>query len=401
MFNEQQQETFIKDHRETFPGLSKCYNQMAVESLANQDRAFFEQWLVGFTDGDGYFNITKYKNNKYNLTFVLSQSLKNAKLIYFIKKKLGVGSVFLDRSSAKKFNQLSYRIQDLINLEKYIFPIFDKYTLLSTKYFSYIKFKAVHQILVNNHTSKERTRLIDELRLKDFSKDRDTLKLSCKFTEVNQRLSELETSLPYLINDKNILSPIWITKYFDLVIKKKQSLLSTMVLSATSKLSNQELDFTYWSSIITKPWLIGFIEAEGSFCSFDLINKKDHNFETRIVHRFVITQKKDKLILEGIRKLLHIPSKVNLNNKNFYSLENTNKKTTGSLCIYFNNVFKGRKSLEFRIWSRSYVKAETRFIKSPDSKTRNLKKENYLLKIKALLTKLNRNNKLNLAEPGL
>jgi hypothetical protein len=57
------------------------------------------------------------------------------------------------------------------------------------------------------------------------------------------------------------------------------------------------------SGIITKPWLVGFIEAEGSIY---LVSKDS----TRIVHGFGLTQKLDSIVLEAIGLVLHISTSV-------------------------------------------------------------------------------------------
>jgi hypothetical protein len=44
-------------------------------------------------------------------------------------------------------NNAHFRIRDRATLESIIFPIFNKYSLLTTKQFNYIKFKKYHNIL--------------------------------------------------------------------------------------------------------------------------------------------------------------------------------------------------------------------------------------------------------------
>jgi cytochrome b subunit of formate dehydrogenase len=101
---------------------------------------------------------------------------------------------------------------------------------------------------------------------------------------------------------------------------------------------------------MTKDWLIGFIEAEGSF----YLVKKDF---TRIIHGFGLTQKLDKIVLESIRILLHIGTKVRYKDfYNHYILDTTNSRAIENIIKYFNKTMKGVKSLEYRIWARSYVK---------------------------------------------
>jgi hypothetical protein len=101
------------------------------------------------------------------------------------------------------------------------------------------------------------------------------------------------------------------------------------------------------TNVMTKPWLVGFIEAEGSFY---LVSKTS----TRIVHGFGLTQKLDSIVLQGIKLILHIPTAVKLRAKhNFYLLDTTNSGAIENIIEYFHNTMKGMKSLEFKIWSRA------------------------------------------------
>jgi hypothetical protein len=104
------------------------------------------------------------------------------------------------------------------------------------------------------------------------------------------------------------------------------------------------------NNVITKAWLVGFIEAEGSFY---LVTKEP----TRIVHGFGLTQKLDSVVLEGIKYILHIPTSVKLkSNHNHYILDTTNSRAIENIISYFHNTMKGMKSVEYRIWARSYAK---------------------------------------------
>jgi LAGLIDADG DNA endonuclease family protein len=103
---------------------------------------------------------------------------------------------------------------------------------------------------------------------------------------------------------------------------------------------------------MTKPWLVGFIEAEGSF--YLVLRTKD---PTRIVHGFGLTQKLDSIVLEGIKLTLHLPTAVKFRAKhNFYHLDTTNSRAIENIIEYFHNTMKGMKSVEYTIWARSYVK---------------------------------------------
>lgn len=89
--------------------------------------------------------------------FKISLSLYNLRALHYIKKNLGVGSIFRD----EKNGMASFLIRDRKMLNSVIFPIFDKYPLLTTKYFDYQRLKTAYSILENPTLSKmERDRLM-------------------------------------------------------------------------------------------------------------------------------------------------------------------------------------------------------------------------------------------------
>jgi LAGLIDADG endonuclease len=247
----------------------------------------FEQWLVGFTDGDGNFHIS-HQGDKWGLSFKLAQSRYNLRVLHYIKKQLGVGSITKYGTKAQFF------IRDRKTIETVLIPIFDKYTLLTTKYFDYVKFKKALTILNNVNLSKQ---------------DKDIKLMAIKNSKVN---------IDYI-------SPAW----------KSTNLPLTNVNSVIH--------------IMSKSWLVGFIEAEGSF----YLVSKDFN---RIVHGFGLTQKLDKVVLEGIAFMLHIKTNVKYKElHNYFILDTTNSRAIENIILFFKDTMKGMKSLEYKIWARAYT----------------------------------------------
>jgi hypothetical protein len=201
---------------------SAATNNNTTLSL-NQNKELFYQWLVGFTDGDGTFSIA-YQNGKWSLAFKLSQHEYNMRLLYFIKSKLAVGNI----NKETKTKMVSYRIRDRKKLAKVIFPIFDKYSLLTSKYFNYLKFKEAYRILEDTSLTKPQ---------------KDKL----MFNLIKQ------------VPNEGYISPAW-----------------TIVNNKISNTNDANM-------VMSKAWLIGFTEAEGSFY---LVNKS----KDRIIHGFEITQ---------------------------------------------------------------------------------------------------------------
>lgn len=258
---------------------------------------WFEQWLVGFTDGDGSFSVLR-QGDKWSLTFKISQNTYNLRALHYIKKELGAGSIFVE----SKNDMAHFRIRDLKVINERIFPIFDKYPLRTTKYFNYNIFKEAYRILYN----------------------KDLIKL-----EKSNLLENLLLTKP----SNSYISPIW------------------------DNVPKPLIDANEVKKIISKAWLIGFIEAEGSFY---LVSKSIN----RIVHAFGLTQKLDLIVLESIRIVLGIPTKVVYKNKqNFYSLDTTNSRAILNIIEFFNNSMKGMKAVEYKIWARSFNKNKGNFEK--------------------------------------
>lgn len=90
----------------------------------------------------------------------------------------------------------------------------------------------------------------------------------------------------------------------------------------------------------------------------------DNASSPRITHGFGISQKLDPICLEAIRTILHIKTKVVFKKKhNYYMLDTTNSRAIENIIKYFSGTMKGMKSVEYRIWARSYLKHKGNFSK--------------------------------------
>lgn len=82
----------------------------------------------------------------------------------------------------------------------------------------------------------------------------------------------------------------------------------------------------------------------------------------RLVHAFEITQKLDFIVLVSIKYILGISTKVKVAKAGYFSVVTTNSRAIENIINYYKNTMKGMKSLEFRIWSRSYFKHKGDFV---------------------------------------
>ena len=107
---------------------------------------------------------------------------------------IGVGQV-----SVPADGNAEYRVRDVKNIINYILPIFDKYPLLTSKYFNYELFRqAVFIFNDKNISLSERHLLLSELKLKKMPENYISPAWSVR-TKINYLLNNLEEAS----------SPLW------------------------------------------------------------------------------------------------------------------------------------------------------------------------------------------------
>ncbi len=166
----------------------------------------FYQWFVGFSDAEGSFWILPVLNSNNGIkkiTFVFSIELHkdDLKVLEYIQKKLGIGNIRINNNKC---------VFTVTNLEGtyLLISIFEKYNLNSTKYLDYLNYKKAFILY------QER--------------DKQLIKSNVKEAEsLGARLLELKNSM----NTKR----------------------TNTILPTDHKI------------VITKSWLLGYIEGDGSF----------------------------------------------------------------------------------------------------------------------------------------
>lgn len=251
----------------------------------------WKQKLVGLTDSDDLypFTIEKKKGN-FSLKYSISQPFYNIKLLYFIKKILGYGKVL----KIETRNLAVFTIRDIKVLKEIIFPIFDNYSLLTRKYFSYLQFKEAFFILENKNLTHE------------------------------QKNESIENLLKRPIDNNNNISPI---------------------ISHLNENSSSDSI----KSVISKYWLTGFIEGKGNFNVFS--EQIGFNVE------FSIQIKKEKVLLHLIKRIFHIPNKVIIDQSGYYTLKTKQSRAISNIINAFSTQdckFKGIKSLYFKLCNRAF-----------------------------------------------
>jgi hypothetical protein len=314
----------------------------------------FVQWLVGFTDGDGCFSITK-SNEKFNLSFSISQSVYNIRVLAYIKKNIGVGSV----STSK--NMAVYRVRNAKHLRDIIFPLFELYSLQTFKLYHANKLKLATIVMLDQTFTLEQKR--DCLSLLKSLPAPDDLTWS--------RLIQLQT------NYKHELSDDWLIGFIEAEA-------SFFITKKAQKITPSG-DLRGMKNFVPKGGVGSKMERIGSKMEGPPMGRP----ACRFTCSFAITQKRDSYLLEKIRKRFNIPSKILWQATTAtYKLETTNQKVLWHILDVVKNKMKGMKSLELKLWSKAlYYQDELKFRSRGDrlpSPSPNLSREKIMCKLEQI-----------------
>jgi len=115
-------------------------------------------WLVGFIEGEGCFSveILKSKDSKLGIAvvtrFTLVQHIRDHLLMDKIKNQLNCGKLTV----AFKNPKAQYRINKLLDIDKILIPLFNKYPLQGVKRLDYTDFVKIVELMKNKaHLTKE------------------------------------------------------------------------------------------------------------------------------------------------------------------------------------------------------------------------------------------------------
>ena len=131
------------------------------------------QWIVGFTDSEGCFQIGISSNTKMSIgfqvlpEFVIAQHKRSIEVLYDLKSFFGCGIVRKNRGQSN--NIYCYRVRNQQHLMLHIIPFFEKHSLLTKKKIDFINFRRVLLLMEKKeHLTPEGLKKIRKLREKKF-----------------------------------------------------------------------------------------------------------------------------------------------------------------------------------------------------------------------------------------
>lgn len=129
-------------------------------------------WFVGFTDGEGSFSITEQKSSNSSsirFKFRIKLHIDDIQTLKFIQETLGVGTIYTNE------DECIYDVFKFEDILTFIIPIFSYANLITKKYLDFLDFKKAVLIKQANPILTQETK-IEILSLKDQMNTRRTFK---------------------------------------------------------------------------------------------------------------------------------------------------------------------------------------------------------------------------------
>jgi hypothetical protein len=128
-----------------------------------QERPGFEQWIVGFVDGEGCFSISLVRNATCRLgwqvqhEFAVTQAAGSRAALEAIARYFGCGRVVeQSRSDSHRQSLLRYSVKDRTSLSDRIVPFFEEHPLITAKAHDFERFA---QVLTLMHLGRHLTKV--------------------------------------------------------------------------------------------------------------------------------------------------------------------------------------------------------------------------------------------------
>jgi LAGLIDADG endonuclease len=131
---------------------------------------FDTQWIVGFVDGEGCFNLDVHikKDMKWGIQmqpeFTVVQIEHDVQILHALKAHFGCGSVTVNRKDVTS-TRMQYKCKSVKDLKEKILPFFEKHQLKTKKGVEFKKFREIVNLMhsgYHNQSLKNFLEIVDK-----------------------------------------------------------------------------------------------------------------------------------------------------------------------------------------------------------------------------------------------
>ena len=127
-----------------------------------RERLDIASWIVGFTDGEGCFSVSIFRNKTTKSgwqvfpEFVITQSSSSKDVLETIKDHFGCGKIYINKRYDNHREQLyRYCVRTIADLDSVIIPFFAQHQLLTAKQSDFKHFVTIVDMLKKRHHLSE------------------------------------------------------------------------------------------------------------------------------------------------------------------------------------------------------------------------------------------------------
>lgn len=124
------------------------------------------QWIVGFVDGEGCFNLDVHiqKDMKWEIQlqpeFTVVQIEHDVQILHALKAQFGCGSVAVNRKDSTS-TRMHYRCKSVKDLKDKILPFFEKHHLKTKKRLEFLNFREIVNLMASDYHNQSLKNFLD------------------------------------------------------------------------------------------------------------------------------------------------------------------------------------------------------------------------------------------------
>lgn len=142
------------------------------------------QWVVGFVDGEGCFNIDIHEKTDTEMRwgiqlqpeFTIVQHERDVQILHALKELFGCGSVGVNRTDSSSI-RMHYRCKSIKDLYEKVIPFFEKHRLKTKKGIEFDKFRDIVRVMYTGYHNQSLKQFLEIVEKSEQLRFRDSTKL--------------------------------------------------------------------------------------------------------------------------------------------------------------------------------------------------------------------------------
>lgn len=158
------------------------------------------QWIVGFVDGEGCFNLDVHRKQdmRWGLQmqpeFTVVQNEVEIQILHALKDYFQCGSVSVNRKDHNG-TRYHFRVKSVKDLQEKIVPFFEKHPLKTKKNVEFRTFRTIVRLMNEGHHRKSLQNFLEIVDLGERLRVRSKPKSSTRGIQVDKVVQQLKTEL--------------------------------------------------------------------------------------------------------------------------------------------------------------------------------------------------------------